>query len=577
MGGDGLRTFSRLLRVLSACGKAGLVAAILGGALPAVAQIALPSRQELDPARATPIAAAPRGDLFPDLQPAPCAFNGSDVRVNLRSVEFQGATRGTLALSDAALASTYADLIGREAPVSAICDIRDRAATLYLRRGVLASVIIPEQRIADGRLVLTVIEARIASVSYHGDVGPAQRQVARYLEHLRGMTPFDLDVAERYLLLASDIPGVVIQTTLKPSPVGQGAIDLDIALSRDAVGGALMTQNYGSRTIGRDLNLARLDLNSFTGLGERTSLIGYGTLSSDEQRVVQVTERFNLGGDGLAADLSGAWAWTRPGEALKPLALEGESFAGSARLTYPLVRHRRQNLNLGFGLDWVDQTVEFGGEAATLTEDHLRVFFVRLDGHMAPRSLQARSVALTGSIEVRKGIRSLGASRYGDLTASRFLGEPAATVIRAEGEVGGRIAGPLIGKLTLAWQHTDNPLLSYEEYSVGNLTVGRGYDPSAASGDRAVSASFELTTPPVLVLKGRAAWRPYAFYDVAELTNIGPGAGKLDLTSAGVGVRAQVTSRVAVDLTWAKPFDSPFGVGDEPPSRVLISLSAALF
>ena len=558
--------------MLEACVSVGLVAAILGVA-PAVAQIALPSRQELDPARATPIAAAPRGDLFPDLKPAPCTFRNSDVKVNLRSVEFQGATRGKLALSDAALASTYADLIGREAPVSAICDIRDRAATLYLRRGVLASVIIPEQRIADGRLVLTVIEARIASVSYHGDVGPAQRQVARYLDHLRGMAPFDLDVAERYLLLASDIPGVAIQTSLKPSPVGQGAVDLDIALSRDAVGGALMTQNYGSKTVGRDLNLARLDLNSFTSLGERTSLIGYGTLSSDEQRVVQVTERFNLGGDGLAADLSGAWAWTRPGEVLKPLELEGESFAGSVRLTYPLVRHRRQNLNFGFGLDWVDQTVEFGGGAATLTEDHLRVFFVRLDGHMAPRGLQARSVALTGSIEVRQGIHNLGASRYGDFTASRFGGKPDATVIRAEGEVGGRIAGPLIGKLVLAWQHTDDPLLSYEEYSVGNLTVGRGYDPSVASGDRAVSASFELTTPPVLVFKGRAAWRPYAFYDAAELTNIGPGADKLDLTSAGIGVRGQIAGGVALDVAWAKPFDSPYAVGGAPSDRLLIQLS----
>jgi hemolysin activation/secretion protein len=555
----------------------GLGAATLGAALPAAAQIALPSRQELDPARATPITAAPRGDLFPDLKPAPCAFRASNVKVNLRSVEFQGAANGRLAVSDAALASTYADLVGREAPVSAICDIRDRAATLYLRRGVLASVIIPEQRIADGKLVLTVIEARIAAVTYHGDVGPAQRQVARYLEHLRGMAPFDLDVAERYLLLASDLPGVTLQTTLKPSPIGQGAIDLDIALSRDAVGGALMSQNYGSRTVGRDLNLARLDLNSFTGLGERTSLIGYGTLSSDEQRVIQATERFNLGGDGLAVDLSAAWAWTRPGEVLKPLKLEGDSFAGSVRLTYPLLRQRRQNLNIGVGLDWIDQTVDFGGGVATLTEDHVRVFFVRLDGHVAPRALQARSVALTGSLEVRQGVHSLGASRYGDLDASRFGGKPDATVIRAEGEVGGRIAGPMIGKLILAWQHTDDPLLSYEEYSVGNLTVGRGYDPSVASGDRAVSASVEISTVPLLLRGGRAAWRPYAFYDAAELTNLGVGAGKLDLASAGVGVRAQVTSRVAVDLTWAKPFDSPFGVGDEPPSRVLISLSATLF
>lgn len=546
-------------------------------AVPAAAQVALPSRQELDPARAAPIAAAPRGDLFKGVEAGPCAFRDSPVKVTLTAVEFHGATAGALALSDRALASTYAEFIGREAPIGVVCDIRDRAAALYLRRGVLASVVIPEQRISEGRLTLTVVEARIAAVNYRGDAGPAQKQVARFLDHLRGLAPFDLDVAQRYLLLASDAPGVRIQSVLRPSPAGPGALDLDIDISRDAVDGSVVAQNYGSRTVGRDLTLARLDLNGFTSLGERTSVLGYGTLSSDEERVIQVVERFYLGGDGLAADLSGSWAWTRPGDTLKPLGLEGESFAGGVRLTYPLVRHRRHNLNIAAGLDWVDQKVEFGGGAAVLTDDHLRVFFVRLDGHFAPASLAAHSVAMTGMLELRQGVHSLGASRYGELAASRFLARPDAAVIRAEGEIGGRLAGPVIGKLIVAWQHADDPLLSYEEYGVGNLTVGRGYDPSAASGDRALSATLEVSTAPLPLRGGRAAWRPYAFYDVAELTNLGVGAGTLNLASAGIGVRAQVTSRVAVDLTWAKPFDSPFGVGDEPPSRVLISLSAALF
>jgi len=552
-----------------ACLVAGLLAT------PATAQVALPSRQELDPARAAPIPAAPRGNLFKGVEAGPCAFRDSPIKVTLKAVEFRGARSGALALSDEALASTYAEFIGREAPLSVACDIRDRAASLYLRRGVLASVVIPTQTITDGKLVLTVVEARIASVNYHGDAGPAQKQVVRFLNHLRGMAPFDLDVAQRYLL-ASDVPGVRLQSALRPSAAGDGALDLDIAIARDAVDGAVVAQNYGSKTVGRDLTLARLDLNSFTPLGERTSIIGYGTLSSDEQRVIQVAERFFIGGDGLAADLSGSWAWTRPGDVLTPLDLEGESFAGSVRISYPLVRHRRQNLNFGFGLDVINQKVEFGGGVATLTDDKLRVFFLRLDGHYAPASLAANSVAMTGVVEVRQGINSLGASRYGEVTASRFLAKPDATVFRAEGEIGGG-AGPMIGKLKVAWQHTDDPLLSYEEYGVGNLTIGRGYDPSMVSADRAIAGSLEVSTKPLSLNGGKAAWRPYAFYDLAELKNIGFGADKVDLTSAGVGVRAQITSRVGFDLTWAKPFDRPFGVGKEPPSRVLVSLSAALF
>lgn len=565
-------------------GRRAIRGAILAGACvaaalassPAAAQIALPSRQELDPARAEPIPAAPRRNLFKGVEAGPCAFRDSPLKVTLSAVEFKGATTGQLALSDDALASTYAEFIGREMPLSVVCDIRDRAAALYLRQGVLASVVIPEQQITGGRLTLTVVEAKIASVTYHGDVGPAQKQVERFLNHLRGLAPFDLDVAQRYLLLASDVPGVSIQSVLKPSATGDGALDLDITIARDAIDGSLVVQNYGSKTVGRDLTMARVDLNSFTSLGERTSLIAYGTLASDEQHVLQVAERFFVGGEGLATDLSAAWGWTRPGDVLEPLELEGKSFAGSVRLTYPLIRHGRRNLNIGAGLDWIDQKVEFGGGLATLTDDKLRVLFARLDGHWAPSALADHSVALTGTVELRQGIKGLGASSFGDPLASRYLAKPDATVFRAEGEIGGRVAGPFVGKLRGVWQYTDDSLLSYEEYGVGNLTVGRGYDPSVMSGDRALAGSVELSTVPLPYPGGRGRWRPYAFYDAVKLTNLGFGSSKLTLDSAGIGVKAQITRQVALDMVWAKPFDSPYGIGDEPPSRLLFSLSAAL-
>ena len=44
------------------------------------------------------------------------------------------------------------------------------------------------------------------------------------------------------------------------------------------------------------------------------------------------------------------------------------------------------------GLDWIDQTVDFGGGLATMTEDHLRIFFLKLDGHWAPRALATHDV-----------------------------------------------------------------------------------------------------------------------------------------------------------------------------------------
>lgn len=557
--------------------KALATSLLLGGAvlaMPAAAQV-LPNRQQLNPAQQTPIPAAPRGELFRDMEAGPCPFAGSELKVTLSGVEFHG-NNGKLALSDDRLRLAYADLLGKEVPLATICTIRDRVASLYLRRGVLASVEIPQQRIADGKLVLLVTEAHVSSVSYHGDVGPAQRQVERYLDKLKGMTPFDLNVAQRYLLLASDIPGVIVQASLKQAPGGKGAVDLDIAVSRTPVTASFSVNNGGSQSIGRDLATARVDYNSFTPFGERTTIVGYGTITSPEQRVIQLTESVKLGGEGLQLDLSGSFARTRPGAALKPLNLLGNSFAGNARLTYPLLRHRRYNLNLSSGLEWIDQKVEFGGGIATLTDDKLRVFFARLDGHLAPRELASHSVAATGSLEIRKGINGLGATPFGNKVASRAGGHPDATVVRAELAVGGRLFGPITASVSTSWQYTDTPLLSYEEFAAGGLSLGRGYDPSAASGDRALGSSLEISTAPFQFAK-RSVFRPYAFLDAVRLTNIGPGADRTTLRSAGYGIRAQIGPWFSIDAAWAHPFDPVAKGAAKPGDRFLVSLTASIF
>lgn len=544
-------------------------------ALPAAAQQALPSRQELDSTRPSALPAAPRGDLFRRMEAGPCPFADSDLTVTLASVEFRGSREGALALGNDALAPAYADLIGRELPLRAICGIRDRAAALYLRQGVLAAVTIPEQRISDGKLVLQVVEAQVIGVRYSGHAGPAQRQIARYLDKLKGLAPFDLDVAQRYLLLASDVPGVRIQAMLKPAPQGNGAVELEVAISRRPVTATLAAQNYGSLSIGREQGVARLDLNSFTPFGERTSIIGYGTVGSSEQRVFQITERVNLGGEGLAFEGSLTWARTRPGDALAPLDLHGDSFAGSARFTYPVLRHRRHNLLASGGLEVIDQKVAAFGGAATLTEDHLRILFARLDGHWAPRDLTERSVAVTGSLELRQGLAGLGASPYLSATASRFGGRPDAMVLRAELAIGAQLAGPFVGTASALWQHSDRPLLSYEEYSAGNFGLGRGYDPSAATGDRAIGGSLELTTIPLVPKGARSAIRPYAFYDVVRLTNLAPAADRTRLRSVGFGLRLQ-SPILSFDASYAKPLDRLAPAAPRPPARFLFSISASI-
>src|SRR5262245_25576315 len=271
--------------------RAALLATVVlvaAGIAPAAGQSPAPSPQELNPAEiAPPPPSASRGDILAPPEPGACPLRTSDLRFVLQAVSFTGAQ----AVTPQDLAPAYAEFVGREVPVSALCDIRDRALQILFSRGLLARVEIPQQRIMEGRVTFEIIEAYLASVRVTGDVGPAQSKVEDYIEMLRGMRPFNLTRAQRYLLLASDVPGVALSATLRPSDAGRGAVDLEVNVSRDAVSGVLNVQNFGSHETGPYGAIARADLNSFTRFGERTSLVVYSTLDGREQRVVQLDRK----------------------------------------------------------------------------------------------------------------------------------------------------------------------------------------------------------------------------------------------------------------------------------------------
>lgn len=107
-------------------------------------------------------------------------------------------------------------------------------------------------------------------------------------------------------------------------------------------------------------------------------------------------------------------------------------------------------------------------------------------------------------------------------------------------------------------QYSPHPLLSFEEFSAGNYSEGRGYDPGAALGDSGVGIQAELrygsTSPHG---PNRAAAEPYVFFDHAVIWNQDRlfGLGRQSLSSIGGGVRAAVGDRVRLDALIAVPLD----------------------
>ncbi len=542
--------------------------------------VALAPREELNPAQTVPSPTGRSGgdgDLFTSPEPGPCPLSASRLKFTLRSVEFSGA----FGVRRRDMRPAFAADLNQEIGLAELCRIRDRAGDILFRKGLLARVEVPEQRIEGGRLKLEVFEAHVVSVSVRGDAGPAQERIEIYIEKLRGMRPFDIRKAQRYLYLASDVPGVRVAAALRPNAEGSGAVDLVVTVSRKPIDALANVQNYGSRSLGPFGVVARTDFNGFTRFGERNSLVAYSTLGNTEQQVFEALSEARIGGEGFTLRGSAAYGLSTPGGDLARLKLSGRSLVLDAGAYYPLVRARRRNVNLGLGFDVINQKTTFG-LGGVLSEDHLRVLFAHVDAEQQWRAGSAFLPAgvFGGNLDFRQGFLGLGASPLDAKTLSRIGGRSDGSVFRGDAHLYLALASKLSGRAIISGQYSPTPLLAYEQYSVGNLTIGRGYDPSALTGDAGIGGAFELRAGPYdrlgsLKLPSGINVTAFSFYDVASVYHREAGVEDRTARSTGGGLSFQLGSRAKLDIAYARPFDRVSSISPHPPSaRMLISLTS---
>lgn len=533
------------------------------------AQTGAPTREELNPARrATPLAPAP--DLFSNPEAGPCPLAENPAALTVTAVNLQGLE----SVPAEALAPAYAPFLNKAGgDASDLCKIRDAVADAMFERGILARVEIPAQTIDGGVATIEVIEAKIANVNVRGDPGPAGPVVERYAAKLRGMAPFDMRRVQRYILLASDIPGLRVRASVRPSTTGaRGAVDLDLAVERDAEELTVNAQNLQSKFTGRWGLLGRYDLNAHGKAGQRTSMVLYRTIRN-EQWVAQGTHERRLGSEGAVVRASVAYGESRPGAGLKALGLKSTNVVVNVEGAYPLLRTRRENLWVSAGIEVVEQDTKIG--PAKLINDDLRQLFLKLEGDQTVY-YGYRPIVLRGQAGARQGFEGFGSSRAGDRTLSRADAKPDAWTLFAEGSVDVLVTPQWTVHAEVAGQYADKPLAAYAEYASGALTIGRGYDPGYVTGDKALAASLEVRGGPFQPWAG-ATFSPYAFFDVAHVSDNDRGGANQTLKSVGFGVQTPLRDNWVLDVGYARPLDKRAIARRKPTDRLTFNLTTRFF
>ena len=562
-------------------------------------QVTPPARSQLTPPEPRREERSVTLTIDGDMERTPCVLDRAeyaDIKLTLSGVEFGGLDKVPgLSLDDA-----YDGYIGRELPLSVLCDIRAQANSILRSQGYLATVEIPEQNLSDGVADFGVVFGRLAGLRVRGDAGPSEAVVAAYLEKLTEQPVFNTKDAERYLLLADDLPGVDVRLSLRPAAGGApGDLLGEIAVVRQKGIIDLNVQNFGSKSLGRFGGLLRGEIYDITGLGDRTSVAVFSTLEFTEQQTYQLGHDFAVGGEGLRLGGSLTYSVTNPDVGIPNFDLESETVLGSIFASYPLKRSRTSSMFAVGGFDIVDQDVEINNIA--LSKDRVRTVFARIAGERTDIESVQRIDGYTPfepkfryrwGFEVRQGLdvfsaspdcrqNPLGCFANGGVPPSRIEADPNPLLFRYDGAMEYRPDPLITFSLETMAQYSSDPLPAFEEFAAGSFSIGRGYDPGSVLGDSGVGAALELRYGSLAPAGPEAvAWQPYVFTDAAWAWNEDPSRKPSNpdrLWSAGGGVRAMWGSKIQADAFVAVPLERPDLAVTRGDVRFMFSVTARLF
>ncbi len=501
------------------------------------------------------------GTKTPALPPPGTEVPNCTVRVTSVGVD------GVTAFKKGAFAKEIAGLTGSAVPLRRIDAARQAILQKYRSSGYVLSTVSAHLDAA-GKLRFIVTEGHIASVKLDGNIGPAGTQVLRFLRRLTEHTPIDSATLERYLLLAQDVPGVTLHAVLEPSADEPGALNLIARVKRKPVSGLLTFDNRAFDQTGPIEGLGVLDFNSFTEFGEQTQVSWYHTFPNS-QNFGQISEQMFLGSSGLQLRVYAGTGLAIPtgggSNALSLLDYHGRTSVFGGTLTYPVIRSRQQTLDVYLSFDAIESEVRTDTATGTLSRanyDSLRVLRLGEDYARSDILLGASRAAVNAvSFRVSQGLNALGAepNDVNDLRqAPRANEQTNFTKINFEVSRTQTLFSPwqgasvaLMGLVTGQW--SGDILPPAEQFYLGGARFTRGYYAGQVAGDKALAATAELHLNTAWDLSKwhlpkDIATQFYVFYDWGETWQNANDIPAAMISSAGGGMRAQVTSHFEVDL-----------------------------
>lgn len=487
----------------------------------------------------------------------------------LRSIVLAGAA----ALPVDELAATYANRIGRDVSQADLISIAAGLGEAYRRSGYhLSRAIVPPQDLKGGHLRIQMIEGAIEEIVVKGD-GSGAFGVKDLLAPIARERPSRLATLERQLLLANDRPGLrVVDTSLDEIVPASGRFRLVVSVQPWRIYTATGIDNMGSGAVGPWQASASAAINSLILPGDSLALSGsFVPGSSRELRFGRASYDVPLGIDSLRIGVVASRSEIWPGDERRQLGTVSQAETYEARAAFAPLLTRTQTLWLtaSLGMSDIAERNRLG-----------RIYNDRIG--LASLSADYKLVSGAGawtylSTTYRHGLGFLDSHPDTKDWLSRFSASGRFSLVNTALTHYQNLADNWSLKLSAAGQIASGPLLSSQQYYLGGLAFGRGFEGGLLAGDNALAGAAELRFDQSVSLAFAKGYQLYGFVEGGVTRSYQQPKDLVQgLSSIGIGARLFINDDLQLGVAIAKPVAHHSPLRSEMGTTVLFSLSNAL-
>ncbi len=492
---------------------------------------AVPGRDPRPPALLVPGQGTPQLQAPTTPPPVLPSTGGTTPRLRVTEIRVVGNT----VFSAEELAPVTAPYVGRDVTAEDLSALRQALTLKYVQAGYINSgALLPDQQVAQGVIEYRIVEGRLSGITVTGTEHLHSDYVRDRLA-LGGAAPLSVNTLQDRLqillqgpfiarinaeLAPGDRPGeAVLNARIQEGPRSQMSATLDndispsLGAARATLRGQLLSPSGRGDILGWDLGHAQ---------GYTKASVSYGIPLNASDTTLDVF-----------ADVSRAKVVEKP---LNALDIQSRSRTVGLRVTHPLLRTAREQLNLSVGFDrrqsrseLLDTGFAFSPGVEPDGESKVSVFRFVQD-YVARDTGQVTAIRST----VSWGVGAFGATNLGsNVPNGKFVGwlgqfQHARRIGQSDSQLVLRFDGQLVSK----------PLLPLEQFAVGGMRTVRGFRTNQLVRDYGYAASVEVRVPILRSQDGSALLQLAPFIDAGGAWYKGRATDTpRTLSSAGVGLR----------------------------------------